>query len=326
SGKMINGADAEQLFRSLMSGEASEAEIGALLMALRIHGETPEIIIAATKVLRSMMTPISAPDGAMDIVGTGGDSLGTYNISTASALVTAACGVPVAKHGNKAFSSRSGVADILEEAGLNLQADFNQIAQSLRNNNFGFLLAPRHHGAMRHVGPARIALGIRTIFNILGPLCNPANVKHYLIGCYTREWLRPMAETLGALGAEHAWVVHGHSGMDEISTTGETQVACWHNGSLREFVITPDEVGIKTVTLDALIGGTPAQNLQALHGLLRGEVSAYRDIVLLNTAAALCVAGKVESLTDGVALAAQAIDSGAAQEVLNGSIASCQAS
>jgi anthranilate phosphoribosyltransferase len=316
AGRPLSEGQAEAAFDIIMSGNATPSQMGALLMALRVRGETVDEITGAARIMRSKALMIDAPPGTIDTVGTGGDGLGTFNISTATALVVAGSGVPVAKHGNRAFSSKSGAADILTALGVKIDADMAIVRRCLWEIGLGFLMAPRHHSAMRHVGPTRVELGTRTIFNLLGPLSNPAGVRRLLVGVFAPQWIRPMAEVLGRLGAERAWVVHG-SGMDELTTAGVTRVAEFHNGRVIEFDVSPEEAGLDPARIDDLKGGEPAHNAALMRELLAGGRGALRDIVLLNGAAALVVAGRVEDLRHGADMAAQAIDSGAAQTVLD---------
>jgi anthranilate phosphoribosyltransferase len=267
--------------------------------------------------MRAKAVHVTAPDGAIDVVGTGGDASGTYNVSTAAALVVAGCGVPVAKHGNRAASSKSGAADVLSALGVDVEADFEKVEQAIREANIGFLMAQRHHGAMRNVGPTRVELGTRTIFNILGPLSNPANVKRLLVGSFSRHWIEPMAEVLGKLGAERVWVVHGSDGLDELTTTGVSYVVEYRDGALSALEVTPGDAGIAEARPEDLKGGTPEENAAALRALLDGEHGAYRDIVVFNAAAALLVAGKASDLREGAGQAAAAIDSGKAKAALD---------
>lgn len=315
-GGVLSTQEAETAFDIIMSGDATPSQMGGFLTALRMRGEAVSEITGAARTMRAKAKRISAPADAMDIVGTGGDKLGTYNVSTATALVVAASGVPVAKHGNRAASSKSGTADALSQLGVDLDCPFANIEKSIIEAGLGFMIAPRHHGAMRNVMPTRMELSIPTIFNILGPLSNPAMVKRYLIGCFRSEFIEKMAETLGDLGAERAWVVHGHSGMDEISTTGPTQVASLEDGKVTTFEISPADAGLPEAALEDLLGGTPEQNAAAITALLNGAQSPYRDIVLFNAAAALLIAGKANTLEMGVSLAADSIDSGRAKKVL----------
>ena len=316
-GISLSENEAEQAFDIIVSGDATPSQIGALLMALRLRGETVEEITGAARAMRAKATSVSAPDGAMDIVGTGGDSIGTHNVSTATALVVAGCGVPVAKHGNRAFTSKSGAADVLSALGVDLDADFKNVEKAIAEANIGFLMAPRHHGAMRNVGPTRVEMGVRTIFNILGPLSNPASVKRLLVGTFDRKWVEPMATVLGKLGAERAWVVHGADGMDELTTTGSSFVAALDDGQVSTFEVTPEEAGLARATLADLKGGSPEENANAIRAMLSGETGSLRDIVALNAAAALIVVGKATDLRAGVVLAAKAIDDGSAKAALD---------
>jgi anthranilate phosphoribosyltransferase len=320
AGERLSFADAQAAFGIIMGGEATPAQIAAFLVALRMRGETVDEISGAVEVIRGKCLALRAPAGAMDIVGTGGDGSGTLNISTTTALVVAACGVPVAKHGNRAVSSKSGTADVQTALGINVNADFARIETALAEVNIGFMLAPRHHESFRHVGPVRAELGVGTIFNILGPLCNPAGVKRYLLGVYAAQWVRPLAEVLARLGCERAWVVHGAGGLDELSTLGENTVAVVENGQVTERIITPEDAGLPRATLDQLKGGDSAYNAARLAALLNGERDAYRDIVLFGAAAALQIAGKVQELREGVTMAAAALDSGKARQTLDGLI------
>ena len=315
-GESLSEAEAARAFDIMMSGDATAAQIGALLMGLRLRGETVDEITGATRTMREKALKVDAPQGSMDIVGTGGDAHGTHNISTATALVVAGCGVPVAKHGNRAFSSKSGAADVLGALGLNLEAPVAQVQRSIAEAGIGFLMAPQYHGAMRHVGPSRVEMGIRTVFNILGPMSNPAMVKRLLVGTFSDRWLEPMARVLGTLGAERVWVVHGSDGMDELTTTGTSRVVEYHGGSVDTFEVSPEDVGLQRASLDDLKGGTPAENAVAIGELLSGAAGAFRDIVLLNAAAALVVADRAADLPAGKALAEKAIDGGGAKAAL----------
>jgi anthranilate phosphoribosyltransferase len=309
--------EAELAFTALFEGDATPAQMGGLLMALRTRGETVDEFAAAASVMRAKCHAVRAPAGAMDIVGTGGDGKGTLNISTATAFVVAGAGVPVAKHGNRNLSSKSGAADALTEMGLNVMVGPEVVEQCLAKAGIGFMMAPMHHPAMRHVGPVRAELGTRTIFNILGPLTNPAGVKRQLTGAFTPRLLRPMAETLRALGSEAAWLVHGSDGTDEITIAGPSAVVALEAGEIREFTVHPEDAGLPVHPFEAILGGTPAQNAVAFRALLNGQTGAYRDAVLLNAAAALLVVGKVGDLIEGVGLARASIDSGQALARLN---------
>ena len=305
--------EAEAAFGALFDGEGTPAQMGGFLMALRTRGETVDEYAAAATVMRAKCNAVSAPEGAMDIVGTGGDGKGTLNISTATAFVVAGAGVVVAKHGNRNLSSKSGAADALTEMGLNVMVGPLVVERCLREAGIGFMMAPMHHPAIRHVMPVRAELGTRTIFNILGPLTNPAGVKRQLTGAFSPALIRPMAETLLALGTERAWLVHGGDGTDEISIAAPTKVAAVESGTVREFEVHPEDAGLPVYPFEAILGGTPAQNAQAFRALLDGAPGAYRDAVLLNAAAALVVAGRSPSLREGVEMARSAIDSGAAR-------------
>ena len=316
AGERLSEADSAAAFDAMMSGDATPSQMGAFLMALRMRGETVEEITGAARTMRAKALPIDAPKGAIDTVGTGGDNAGTFNISTAAALVVAGAGVPVAKHGNRNFSSKSGSADILAALGVNLDAGVGAVQRAMHEAGIGFLMAPKYHSATRHVGPTRAELGTRTIFNLLGPISNPAGAKRQLVGVFAPAWVRPIAEVLGKLGSERAWVVHG-DGLDELTTTGVSFVAELKDGKVEAFEVTPEDAGLKRASLAALKGGEPAENAAKLHALLEGEEGALRDIVLLNAAAALIIAGKAPDLRAGVALAAKAIQSGAAKTALD---------
>ncbi|MBA8844852.1 anthranilate phosphoribosyltransferase [Ochrobactrum sp. RH1CCR137] len=320
AGELLSLEDSRAAFDIMMSGQATPSQIGGLLMALRVRGETVPEIAGAVASMRSRMLGVSAPDNAIDIVGTGGDQSGSYNVSSCSAFVVAGAGVPVAKHGNRALSSRSGAADALAALGINIEADANTIGRSITEAGLGFMFAPMHHSAMRHVGPSRVELGTRTIFNLLGPLSNPASVKRQLVGVFAPQWLVPLAEVLKELGSEAAWVVYG-DGLDEMTTAGTTQVAVLEKGQIRTFETTPEEVGLRRCDPAELKGGEAAVNAKALLGVLEGDKNAYRDIVLLNSGAALVIAGKAKDLKEGIELATQSIDSGAALGVLQKVIA-----
>ncbi|MFO1140020.1 MAG: anthranilate phosphoribosyltransferase [Paracoccus sp. (in: a-proteobacteria)] len=313
----LTGTEAEAAFGALFEGAATPAQIGGLLMALRVRGETVDEIAAATRAMRARMNRIKAPANAMDIVGTGGDGKGTLNISTATAFVVAGAGVPVAKHGNRNLSSKSGSADALTHLGLNVMATPEMAERALAETGICFMMAPMHHPAMRHVGPARAELGTRTVFNLLGPMTNPGGVRRQLTGTFDRVWNRPMAETLRELGSESVWIVHGSDGTDEVSIAGPTWVVQLKDGEITEFEISPEDAGLPVHSFDAILGGDPAENAAALRALLAGETGAYRDAVLLNSAAALLIAGIAANLAEGAEIAAEAIDSGAAQAKLD---------
>lgn len=315
-GETLTIDDAATAFDIMMAGDATPSQMGAFLMALKVRGETVEEITAAVQVMRNRALKITAPANAIDIVGTGGDMTHTYNISTATALVVAGAGVPVAKHGNRAASSKSGTADALSCLGVDLEAPIENVEKAIREASIGFLMAQRHHGAMRNVGPTRVELGVPTIFNMLGPLSNPALVTRYMIGTYRKDSVDMMAQTLANLGAEHAWVVHGADGLDELSTTGTSIVTEYKHGSMNRFEVSPADAGLPQATLADLRGGTPEENAQSIRELLDGKPGAYRDVVLLNAAAALIVSDKADNLKDGVAIAAETIDSGKGRKAL----------
>ena len=314
----LTGAEAEAAFAALFAGEATPAQMGGLLIALRTRGETVEEIAAAARVMRSRCAAVRAPAGAIDIVGTGGDGKGTLNISTAAAFVVAGAGVPVAKHGNRNLSSRSGAADALGQLGVQVMVGPEVVERALTEVGIGFMMAPMHHPAMRHVMPTRTELGTRTIFNILGPLTNPAGVTRQLTGAYDRALIVPMAETLLALGSEAAWLVHGADGTDEVSIAGPTRVAALEAGRVHEREIGPEDAGLPVHSFDAILGGTPEENARAFRALLEGRAGAYRDAVLLNAAAALVVAGRAATLPEGAEIAAESLDSGAAKRKVEG--------
>jgi anthranilate phosphoribosyltransferase len=315
AGERLAESEAEAAFGVIMAGEATPAQIAGLLMAMRVRGETVAELAGAVRAMRARMLAVEAPEGAMDIVGTGGDASGSLNISTATALVVAGCGVPVAKHGNRALSSRSGAADALAALGVNLEVPVERLPAVIAQAGMCFLWAPRHHAALRHAGGARVELGTRTIFNLLGPLANPARVARQMTGAFSVEWLRPMAEALARLGTERAWVVHGQ-GLDELALSGPSRVVELVGGRLREFEVSPEDAGLRPAPAAAIRGGEPAENAVALLALLEGAPGAYRDVVLLNAAASLLVAGRALDLREGAALAAEAIDEGRALGVL----------
>jgi anthranilate phosphoribosyltransferase len=314
--KDLTGEEMRGVMRIIMAGEATPSQIGAFLMGMRIKGETVGEIAAAVSILREQMVTVDAPEHAIDIVGTGGDGGGTLNISTASAFVVAAAGVPVAKHGNRALSSKSGASQVLEALGVKLDLTPAEISHNIDEVGIGFMFAPSHHPAMRHVGPSRAEMGVRTMFNLLGPQSNPAGVRRYMLGVYAQEWVEPVAAALLANRAIKAWVVHGSDGLDEITVTGPSFVAQIANGDLRSFEVSPEQAGLKTYDAKDLLGADPAYNAQAIHALFDGAPGAYRDIVLLNSAAALIVADKVGDLREGAEIAASIIDSGKARETL----------
>ncbi len=310
----LTRAEAEQAFGILFDGEATPSQIGGLLMAMRTRGETVDEYAAAAAVMRAKCNAVSAPAGAMDIVGTGGDGKGTLNISTATAFIVAGAGVTVAKHGNRNLSSKSGAADALGQMGINVMVGPQVVEKALNEAGICFMMAPMHHPAIAHVMPSRQELGTRTIFNILGPLTNPAGVKRQLTGAFSRELIRPMAETLGLLGSDRAWLVHGSDGTDELTITGVSWVAALEDDTVKEVELHPEDAGLPVHPFEDIIGGTPEENATAFRALLEGAPSAYRDAVLLNSAAALVVAEAASDLREGVEKAAESIDSGKAKE------------
>ncbi len=320
AGDALSFAEAREAFEILMSGEATPSQIGGFLMALRVRGETVAEITGAVATMRSKMLRVEAPADAVDIVGTGGDGVGTYNISTLASLIVAGAGVSVAKHGNRAQSSKSGTADALSALGVDLEIGPAKIARCISEAGIGFMFASMHHAAMRHVGPSRVELGTRTIFNLLGPLSNPAGAKRQLLGVFAPKWLGPLAEVLRDLGSETVWVVHGE-GLDEITTTGVTHVTALEDGKIRSFELTPADFGVSVAKLDDLKGGDGITNAAALRAVLGGAKNAYRDISLCNAAAALVIAGKAETIADGMKRASHSLDSGDAAAALDRLIA-----
>ena len=313
SGTPLTAAQADEAFDIIMSGQATPSQLGGFLMALAMRGETVEEIAAGARAMRAKMHAMSAPQGAIDIVGTGGDGKGTLNISTATAIVVAGCGVTVAKHGNRKASSQSGTADVFSLLGVNLEADYDVVQRAIDEAGIGFMIAPRYHSAMRHVMPTRVELGARTMFNLLGPLSNPASVKRYLLGVFAEQWVEPIARVLAELGAERAWVVHSGDGCDELTLSAENRVAVLENGKVTVNTVRGADTGLPHHDFSAILGGTPEDNAAALTDLLDGGSSAYRDTVLFNAAAALVVAQKVDDLVAGVTMAAESIDSGSAK-------------
>jgi anthranilate phosphoribosyltransferase len=313
----LTGEEMRSVMTIIMNGEATPSQIGAFLIGMRVKGESVGEIAAAVSILREKMVPVTAPDDAIDIVGTGGDGAETLNISTAASIVVAAAGVPVAKHGNRALSSKSGASDVLQALGIKIDIAPEKIGECIREAGIGFMFAPAHHPAMKYVGPTRMELGTRTLFNLLGPQSNPAGVRRYMLGVFDKKWVEPVAAALLANRAVSAWVVHGHDGLDELSTTGPSFVASIKGGSLTSFEITPEDAGLPRATLAELKGGDPAHNAGRLRDLLDGVKSPYRDIVLLNAAAAFVVAGRADTLKLGASLAAAEIDSGRARATLD---------
>ncbi len=317
-GKVATGAalgrdEAAGAFEQMMAGEATPSQMGALLMALRVRGETVDEITGAVTAMRAKMVRVQAPPDAIDVVGTGGDASGSFNISTCAALIVAGAGVPVAKHGNRALSSKSGAADVLAALGVNIDLNPEQIGHCIREAGIGFMFAPAHHPATKNVGPTRAELGTRTIFNLLGPLSNPAGVKRQMVGVFSKQWTEPLAHVLKNLGAESVWVVHGSDGLDEVTTSGPTSVTALENGVIRNFEIAPEQVGLRKVKPEELRGGDAATNARAVQEVLEGKQTAFRDVALLNAAAALVVSGKAKDLQGGFKLAAHSVDSGEAE-------------
>jgi len=321
TGATLESAEIRSALEIMTAGLATPAQMGAFLMALRVRGETVEEITGAAELMRSKMTPVEAPPGTVDIVGTGGDGHGTYNVSTCASLVTAGAGVRVGKHGNRAVSSVSGASDVLAALGVKLDIPPPVITDCIVKAGVGFMWAPMHHSAMKHWAPVRAELGIRNIFNLLGPISNPASVKRQVVGVFSNEWVEPIAHVLKNLGSEHVWVVHGHDGLDELTTTGSTTVAELKDGKISVFEVTPADAGLPPAKLSDLQGGNAEVNAAAIREVLAGKPGPFRDIVLLNAAAALIVGGKAQSLPEGVELAARSIDSGAAQRALDRLIA-----
>jgi anthranilate phosphoribosyltransferase len=321
TGASLTREEAASAFDRMMSGEATPSQMGGLLMALRVRGETVEEITGAVTTMRAKMLGVKAPPGAVDVVGTGGDASGSFNISTCAAFIVAGASVPVAKHGNRALSSKSGAADVLQALGVKIELDAGRVGQCIRDAGIGFMFAPAYHPAMKNVGPTRVELGTRTIFNLLGPLSNPASVKRQMIGTFSKQWLEPMAQVLKNLGSESIWVVHGSDGLDEITTAGPTSVAALENGKIRTFEVTPEDAGLSRAKPEALRGGDAEQNAEALLDVLKGKPGPLRDVAILNAAAALIVAGKAKDLRQGATLAAKSIETGEAEGRLDRLIA-----
>jgi anthranilate phosphoribosyltransferase len=321
TGASLTREEAASAFDRMMSGEATPSQMGGLLMALRVRGETVEEITGAVTTMRAKMLGVKAPPGAVDVVGTGGDASGSFNISTCAAFIVAGAGVPVAKHGNRALSSKSGAADVLQALGVKIELDAGRVGRCIRDAGIGFMFAPAHHPAMKNVGPTRVELGTRTIFNLLGPLSNPASVKRQMIGTFSKQWIEPMAQVLKNLGSESIWVVHGSDGLDEITTAGPTSVAALENGKIRMFEVKPEDAGLSRAKPEALRGGDAEQNAKALLDVLKGKPGPFRDVAILNAAAALIVAGKAKDLKQGVILAVSSIETGEAEGRLDRLIA-----
>jgi anthranilate phosphoribosyltransferase len=321
SGAAMTREESAAVFDRMMSGEATPSQMGGLLMGLRVRGETVDEITGAVTAMRAKMLPVKAPPEAIDVVGTGGDASGSFNISTCTAFIVAGAGVPVAKHGNRALSSKSGAADVLQALGVRIDLDPKQVGRCIADAQIGFMFAPTHHPAMKNVGPTRVELGTRTIFNLLGPVSNPANVKRQMVGVFSKQWVEPIAQVLANLGSQAAWVVHGSDGLDEITTSGPTSVAALENGKVRTFDITPEDAGLSRVKPEALRGGDAQTNATALLDVLKGKAGPYRDVAMLNAAAALIVAGRAKDLREGAGMAQYAIESGEAKRKLERLIA-----
>jgi anthranilate phosphoribosyltransferase len=321
TGASLTREEAARGFDRMMAGEATPSQMGGLLMALRVRGETVDEITGAVFAMRDKMLRVVAPPDAIDVVGTGGDASGSYNISTCAAFIVAGAGVPVAKHGNRALSSRSGAADVLGALGVKIELTPDGVGRCIKEAGIGFMFAPAHHPAMKNVGPTRVELGTRTIFNLLGPLSNPAGVKRQMVGVFSRQWIEPLAQVLKNLGSEAVWVVHGSDGLDEITLAGPTAVASLENGTVRTFDISPEDVGFARAKPEALRGGDAEQNAKALRDVLAGKKGPFRDVATLNAAAGLVVAGRAKDLKEGVALASKSIDSGEAEGRLDRLIA-----
>jgi anthranilate phosphoribosyltransferase len=315
-GKSLSRDEAQSAFNILMSGEATPSQIGGLLMALRVRGETVDEIAGAVSVMREKMLRVVAPSDAIDIVGTGGDASGSYNISTCAAFVAAGAGLKIAKHGNRALSSKSGAADVLMALGVKLEIGPERISNCIEEAGLGFMFAPAHHTSMRHVGPSRVELGTRTIFNLLGPLSNPAGVKRQVTGVFAKHWVEPLAHVLKHLGSEACWICHGEGGFDEIVPTGTSYIAELKNGAIRSFELTPEAAGLTRSKVDDLKGGEAVENAEALKSVLRGTPSAFSDATLLTSAAAMIVAGKAGNIKEGIAQSREAIGSGKAMQAL----------
>jgi len=313
TGSTLTREESALAFNRMMSGEATPSQMGALLMALRVRGETVDEITGAVTTMRAKMLKVAAPENAIDIVGTGGDASGSFNISTCAAFIVAGAGVPVAKHGNRALSSRSGAADVLGALGVKIELAPEQVSHCIYEAGIGFMFAPAHHPAMKNVGPTRVELGTRTIFNLLGPLSNPAGVKRQMIGAFSRHWIEPMAQVLKNLGSECVWVAHGSDGLDEITISGPTFVAALEGGKVRTFEVAPEDIGLKRSPPETLRGGDAQTNATALLGVLKGKKGPFRDVAIFNAAAALVVSGRAKELKDGAAMAAKSLDSGEAE-------------
>jgi anthranilate phosphoribosyltransferase len=317
TGAALTREESANAFDRMMSGEATPSQMGGLLMALRVRGETVDEITGAVTAMRAKMIKVAAPPNAVDVVGTGGDASGSYNISTCAAFIVAGAGVPVAKHGNRALSSKSGAADVLSALGIKIDLRPDEITRCIYEAGIGFMFAPAHHPATKNVGATRVELGTRTIFNLLGPLSNPANVKRQMVGVFSRQWIEPLAQVLQNLGSESAWVVHGSDGLDEITTSGPTAVAALENGKIRTFEINPADIGVEPAKPEALRGADAEHNAAALLEVLADKPSAYRDVAVMNAAATLVVAGAAKDIKEGAELARKSLSTGAARARLD---------
>ena len=316
SGSALTRDEARDAFNIMMSGDATPSQIAGFLMALRVRGETIDEITGAVEIMREKMLRVAAPVGAIDIVGTGGDASGSFNISTCAAFVAAGAGLKVAKHGNRALSSKSGAADVLLALGVKLDVTPEKITECINEAGLGFMFAPAHHSSMKHVGPTRVELGTRTIFNLLGPLSNPAGAARQVTGVYSKAWVEPLAHVLKNLGSEACWICHGEGGMDEIVPSGTTWISELKNGEIRNFELTPEAAGLERSNAADLLGGDAAHNAEALRHVLNGEASAFTDAALMTAGAALVVAGKATDIKSGVVAAQAGLKSGAAAKAL----------
>jgi anthranilate phosphoribosyltransferase len=321
--KMIERADlteqeARAAMTEIMAGEASDAQIAGFLTALRMKGETAQELVGFAQVMREKAEPLWDGEvlSVLDTCGTGGDRSGTFNISTAAAFVVAAAGVRVAKHGNRSATSRCGSADVLEALGVDIQMPIERLRRAIKNAGVGFLFAQRFHKSMKHVMPVRSQLKVRTVFNILGPLANPACARFQVVGVYSQDIMELMANALHGLNIDHAFVVHGANGMDEVSISSRTYVVEIHRGEVRQFAISPEDLGLAAAKIDAIAGGDAAENAKIIESIFRGERGPRRDIVLLNSAPALVAGGAAKTWKEGLEVAAEAIDSGAALKKL----------
>jgi anthranilate phosphoribosyltransferase len=315
-GQSLSRAEARDAFNIIMSGQATPSQIGGFLMALRVRGESVDEIAGAVETMREKMVRVEAPADAIDIVGTGGDASGSYNISTCAAFIAAGAGLKVAKHGNRALSSKSGAADVLMALGVNIELSPQSISKCIDAAGLGFMFAPAHHSSMKHVGPTRVELGTRTIFNLLGPLSNPAGVKRQVTGVFAKPWVEPLAHVLRDLGSEACWICHGEGGFDEIVPSGTTWVSELKGGKVRSFELSPEDAGVARADASALKGGDAAGNAAALKEVLKGKPSAFADAALMTAGAALLIAGRAADFKGGVGIAKKAVADGGAMSAL----------